>query len=61
MRLSELLHAPDAVAKRVTVAVELTGRFLPLAVLLDVSLERLEQLASILALTVLDRPSTLSQ
>src|SRR3954447_16518676 len=51
----ELLDAPDPVAQRVPVAVELPGRLLPLAVALDEGLERAHQLAPVGALALLDR------
>src|SRR4051794_40791731 len=51
----ELLHAADAVAERVAMAVELPRGALPLAVALDERLERAHQLAAVGALAVLDR------
>src|SRR5215211_8838087 len=50
----QLLHAADAVAEGVTMAVELARRPLPLPVALDERLERAHQLAAVGALAVLD-------
>src|SRR4051794_24052885 len=51
----ELLDAPDPVAQRVAVAVELARRLLPLAVALDERLQRTHQLPAVGALALLDR------
>ena len=51
----ELLDLADPVAQRVAVAVELAGRALPVAVVLDERLQRAQQLAAVLALGALDR------
>ena len=51
----QLLDAPDPVAQRVAVAVELARGPLPLPVALDERLERAHQLAAVGALALLDR------
>src|SRR5919205_1357880 len=51
----QLLDAPDPVAQRVPVAVELPGGALPLPVALDERLQRAHELATVGALPLLDR------
>ena len=52
----QLLDAPYAIAQRVAVAVQLLGRSLPVAVLLQERLQRAQQLVAVFALAVRDRP-----
>src|SRR6185312_2918378 len=52
----ELLDLADAVAQRMTVAVQASRGRLPLAVALDEGLKRAHELAAVVALAVLDRP-----
>src|SRR6476620_6345724 len=51
----QLFHLAHPVAERVAVAVDLAGRPLPLAVLLDEGLQRSQQLAAVLRVAALDR------
>src|SRR3954451_16599754 len=51
----QLFDLAHPVAQRVAVAVDLAGRPLPLAVLLDEGLQRAQQLAAVLLVTALDR------
>src|SRR5690242_16110683 len=51
----QLLHAPDPIAQRVAMTVQLARRPLPLPVAFDERLERAHQLAAVGALSLLDR------
>src|SRR4051794_8454009 len=51
----QLLDAPDPVAQRVAMTVQLAGGALPLAVAFDERLQRAHQLAAVRALALLDR------